>query len=174
MGRLITALEHFDQGELRRRTHPLVGSASLHCALIGGGTGLSTYAPECRLKIERRTLPGETKEQVERELRALVTQVDRAASIDVFFSRDPMTCDPGWPIVHAVREAVVDVTGQRPPDAGVGYWMDAGVFASAGIPTVNYGPSGAGAHEAVEWVDIPSVERLTHVLVRAAEKFSVS
>ena len=49
--------------------------------------------------------------------------------------------------------------------------MDAAVFASAGIPTVNYGPSGAGAHEAVEWVDIPSVERLTKVLIRAAERF---
>jgi acetylornithine deacetylase len=171
MSRVIAALEAFDAGELRLRTHPLAGAASLHCALIDGGAGLSTYAPECRLKIERRTLPGETRERVERELREVVARVDEGASIDVFFSRDPMTCDPRWPIVDAVREAVVDITGRRPPDAGVGYWMDAALFASAGIPTVDYGPSGGGAHEAVEWVDIPSLERLTRVLVRAAERF---
>jgi len=173
MARVIAALEAFDAGELRRRTHPLAGSASLHCALIEGGTGLSTYAPECRLKIERRTLPGEVSGQVERELREIVERVGEGASIDVFFSRDPMTCDPRWPIVDTMREAVADVTGQLPPDAGVGYWMDAAIFAAAGIPTVNYGPSGTGAHEAVEWVDIPSVERLTRVLVRAAGRSCV-
>ncbi|MBA2245021.1 MAG: M20/M25/M40 family metallo-hydrolase, partial [Gemmatimonadetes bacterium] len=49
MGRIIATLEEFDRTELRARTHPLVGPASLHCALISGGVGLSTYAPACRL-----------------------------------------------------------------------------------------------------------------------------
>ena len=68
MGRIIAALEQFDRQVLRERAHPLVGPASMHCALIQGGAGLSTYAPECRLSVERRTLPGETPEQVVREL----------------------------------------------------------------------------------------------------------
>ncbi len=41
---------------------PFVCPASQHCALIHSGTGLSTYAPECTLRIERRTLPGEEPE----------------------------------------------------------------------------------------------------------------
>jgi acetylornithine deacetylase len=49
--------------------------------------------------------------------------------------------------------------------------MDAAVFGAAGIPTVNYGPSGAGAHEAVEWVDLPSVTQLSDVLVDAVGRF---
>jgi acetylornithine deacetylase len=45
MGRIIAALEQFDREVLRKRVHPLVGPASMHCALVQGGTGLSTYAP---------------------------------------------------------------------------------------------------------------------------------
>src|SRR4029077_15925567 len=37
MGKIICALEQFDQNELRKRTHPLVGPASQHCALVRGG-----------------------------------------------------------------------------------------------------------------------------------------
>ena len=51
------------------------------------------------------------------------------------------------------------------------YWMDAALFAAAGIPTVNYGPSGAGAHEAVEWVDLDSVVSCAQVLVETARRF---
>ena len=49
--------------------------------------------------------------------------------------------------------------------------QDAALFAEAGIPTVNYGPSGAGAHEAVEWVDLESAVRTSRVLCEAARRF---
>ena len=70
-----------------------------------------------------------------------------------------------------LREAARQVTGHLPEEAGVAYWMDAALFAAAGIPTVNYGPSGAGAHEAVEWVDIDSVVQCANVFANAAKMF---
>lgn len=171
MGRVIAALDEYDRGPLRERTHPLVGSASLHCALINGGNGLSTYAPECRLQVERRTLPGETVDRVRTELAAVVRGADDSAQMTVTCARDPSVCDTQARVARDVREAIADVTGVRPADSGVGFWMDAAVFASAGIPTVTYGPFGDGAHAATEWVDLPSVDRLVHVLVRAAHRF---
>ena len=60
------------------------------------------------------------------------------------------------------------MTGAAPRDTGVPYWMDAAIFAEAGIPAVDYGPSGAGAHEAVEWVDLDSVVTCARVLFEAA------
>ena len=171
MGRLIAALEQFDQQELRRRVHPLVGPASQHCALIQGGAGLSTYAPECHLRVERRTLPGETTEQVMRELQEVVRRAGEEAEIRCLLNRAPLMCDPAVPIACSLREAAQVVTGQPPLEAGVAYWMDAALFAAAGIPTVNYGPAGAGAHEAVEWVDLDSVVSCARVLVEAARSF---
>lgn len=171
MGRIITALEQFDQEVLRSRVHPLVGPASMHCALIQGGAGLSTYAPECRLKVERRTLPGETPEQVRRELEEVVRTVSEEAEVRCFFDRSPLLCDREAPVARCLRDAVHAVTGRLPAEAGVAYWMDAAIFAAAGIPTINYGPSGGGAHETAEWVDLDSVVTCAQILAETARRF---
>jgi acetylornithine deacetylase len=171
MGRIIAALEQQDQDELRRRVHPLLGPASRHCALIRGGAGLSTYSEKCTLSIERRTLPGETTEQVLDELRAAIRSAGEEAEVNCLLERSPMTCGRDEPVANCVREAAKAVTKQPVEEGGVGYWMDAAVFATAGIPTVNYGAGGAGAHEAVEWVDLDSVVNCAQVLVEAALRF---
>ncbi len=171
MGRIIAALEQFDQQELRRRTHPLLGPASQHCALIQGGTGLSTYSPECRLQVERRTLPGETPEQVMQELEEVVRRAGEQAEVRCLLDRPPLLCDPQAKIARCLRDAATALTGCPPAEAGVAYWMDAALFAAAGISTVNYGPAGAGAHEAVEWVDLDSVVSCAKVLAEAARRF---
>jgi acetylornithine deacetylase len=171
MGRVIAALEAFDRDQLRKRVHPLVGPASMHCAMVSGGVGLSTYSPECRLKIERRTIPGETPQQVVSELEQIVREAGEEATVSTFFDRAPLAVDASSPIVTCVRDAIAEVTGSMPEEGGVAYWMDAAIFAAAGVPTVNYGPSGAGAHEAVEWVDLDSAIRTARVLVVAARRF---
>jgi acetylornithine deacetylase len=174
MGRIVDALERFDQETLRARVHPLVGPASMHCALIQGGVGLSTYAPECTLRVERRTIPGETPEQVAQEIRDVAEGAGEAAEVVIDFSRSSLLCDLKAPIADAMRGAIAKITGAAPKDRGVGYWMDAAVFAAAGVDAVDYGPLGAGAHEAVEWVDVPSVERTVDVLVEAAKRYFTS
>ena len=171
MGRIIAALERFDQQVLRKRTDPEAGPASLHCSLIEGGTGISTYAAKCRLKVERRTLPGETPEQVAEELSQVVREAGEQAEIDIFFHRTPLVCPPDAPIARCLRDAASEVTGRVPEDAGVAYWADTAVFDAAGIPALNYGPAGEGAHAAVEWVDLDSVVSCARVYIQAARRF---
>jgi acetylornithine deacetylase len=148
-----------------------VGPASQHCALIRGGAGLSTYSEKCTLQVERRTLPGETPEQVMRELAEVIDRAGERADVRCNLYRPPLTCDREAKVASDLRQAAVAVTGRPPEEIGVGYWMDAALFASAGIPTINYGPSGAGAHEAVEWVDLDSVVTCAEVLIETARRF---
>ncbi len=171
MGRVIAALERFDAEVLRRRVHPLVGPASQHCALVEGGSGLSTYSEKCTLQIERRTLPGETPEQVLKEIGDVIREAGEEAEIRNLLDRPPLLSDSASSITRAVRDAATAVVGHPPEEAGVAYWMDAAIFGAAGIPTVNYGPAGAGAHEAVEWVDLDSVVSCAQVLAEAARRF---
>ena len=171
MGRIIAAIEEFDSRELRKRVHPLVGPSSMHCALITGGVGISTYAPRCHLEIERRTLPDETPEKAMEEIRGIALGIDPEAEVTLRFSRTPLLTDRDAPIARSVRESVSSVVGTAPEETGVGYWMDAAIFAGAGIPSVNYGPAGAGAHETVEWVDASSVVTCARVLRESAKRF---
>jgi acetylornithine deacetylase len=171
MAKIIAALELFDQQQLRNMTHPLVGPGSQHCSLIRGGSGLSTYAEECTLHVERRTLPGEAPESVMKELKNVIRSTGEDGQLRIMLDRPPFTCDANAKIANSARSAAMSVTGQFPEIAGVSYWMDAALFANAGIPTVNYGPSGAGAHEAVEWVDMNSVVTTAQVLVETARTF---
>ncbi|HEX6307326.1 MAG TPA: M20/M25/M40 family metallo-hydrolase [Longimicrobiales bacterium] len=171
MGRIIGALDEFDRTVLRHRTHPLLGPASMHCAMIEGGDGWSTYAPRCTLRVERRTLPGESPATVLDELRALVERAGERAGVREVLSRSPLECPPDSPIARAVRRAATAAGGGAPEEAGVAYWMDAAIFADAGAQTVDYGPAGAGAHGAVEWVDTDSVETCARVLVAAARGY---
>lgn len=182
MAPILAALERFDRTELRRRTHPLLGPASLHSAMIDGGVGLSTYAPECRVRIERRTLPGETPEGVLAEVVELVRRAEadwereggpagEPAEVAVTLARPPLTCDRDSALARSVRAAAAHVHGAEPEESGAAYWMDAALFAAAGIPTVDYGPGGAGAHEAVEWADADSVVACARVLAETARRF---
>ena len=172
MGRVIAACDEFDRTVLRARTHPLLGPASMHCALISGGSGLSTYAATCRMQIERRTLPGETPERVLEEVWSLMRQAAAEGDVAITLARAPLTVAPDARIADCARRGMRIATGHDPVDAGVGYWMDAAIFAQAGIPTVNFGASGAGAHEAVEWVDLATVVQCARALYETALRFS--
>lgn len=172
MGRIIAALDEFDRKELRRRTHPLVGPASQHCSTVRGGAGLSTYAANCTLEVERRTLPGETPEQVLDELHSVIASTGEKANVRIVLTQPPLVCSREARVAQCVRDAAAKVTGRAPEEGGVAYWMDAALFAASGMETVNYGADGAGAHEAVEWADLDSVVTCAGVLVEAARKFS--
>src|SRR5579864_4256808 len=171
MGRIIAALDEFDRTTLRARTHPLVGAASQHCATVHGGAGLSTYAPNCTLQVERRTLPGETTTQVLNEIREAISAVGEEASIELLLDRPPLVCPREARIAECVRNAATQIHGRAPEEAGVAFWMDAALFAAAGMETVNYGAAGAGAHEAVEWADLDSVVSCAAVLAETVRNF---
>jgi acetylornithine deacetylase len=164
MGRVLVGIERLD-AELRSHpSHPLLGSGSLHASLIEGGQEYSSYPARCLLRGERRTIPGETHEQVEAELRALVGDLD--ARIDLPFVREPFEVAQDDPVVDAVRRhaGVGSV-------AGVPFWADSALLAAAGVPSVVFGPRGDGAHAAVEWVDLASLERCLDVYTTVVREF---
>jgi acetylornithine deacetylase len=159
---------------LAARRHELLGSGSVHASLIAGGQELSSYPDRCALGIERRTLPGETAEQLDAELAALVGEPEaghaelRARTTLV---REPFAVDPSEPIVALLRERATAHLGREPRVQGHSAWMDAAFTSAAGIPTVVFGPAGAGAHEVEEWVDLASVRDCAEVLRATASAF---
>lgn len=161
MGEVLVRLEGLDRTLCEQTPHPLLGTGSLHASLIEGGTELSTYPDRCLLAAERRTLPGETADQVEAEALGLLGGL--AGSAHVTFLREPFELSHGEEIVTLVARHAGD-----PEVVGVPFWADSALFAAAGMPTVLFGPRGEGAHAAVEWVDVASAERCAETYTAVA------
>lgn len=173
MGAFLHELAGLERDLRARPPHPLVGPPSLHAAMLNGGSGLSTYAAQSTLKIERRTIPGETERQAVGEIQAIIDKLSAAdpdfhASVEAFFVRDPFEVSPDAVIVKAVDAAAAKVRCQSPAHIGDTPWMDAALLSSAGVETVVFGATGAGAHADVEWVDLESVMKLAEILAIAA------
>jgi acetylornithine deacetylase len=162
MGHVLVALQDLDRRLQAGRGHALVGPGSVHASLIEGGQEYSSYPARCLLTGERRTIPGETREQVERELR----EVAGDGVLRMGFGREPFEAPHGHPFTTLVSEVA-----EVPDPIGVPFWTDAALIAEAGIPTVLFGPVGAGAHAAEEWVDLASLERVRDVALRAATEW---
>ncbi len=176
MGRLLARLDELEQQLRARAPHPLVGPPSLHAAMLNGGSGLSTYAARCTLKIERRTVPGETEATARQEIQTIIDRLREAdpsfhATVESFFVRRPFEASPDSRIVQTLGTAAREVLGRQPAFVGDSPWMDAALLSEAGIETVVMGPRGAGEHSAEEWVDLDSVCQMADVLARTAAAY---
>jgi acetylornithine deacetylase len=176
MGRVLAATEILAVQLAARPLHPLLGAPSIHASLIEGGQELSSYPERCKLQLERRTLPGESRESVSREIQTILSRLAResasfSATMDLFFWRDPFEVERDEPIVHAVLSAASQVLEREPAVYGDTPWMDAALLSASGIPTVVFGPGGRGAHAREEYVSISEVAMCAEVLVRAALEF---
>jgi acetylornithine deacetylase len=169
MGPALVGMSELDE-RLRAEapSHPLLRGASLHASLIEGGRELSSYPDRCVLKVERRTLPGESAAVVESQL-AEVAGPD--ATVTTLFVREPLETRPQEAVVQALLAQATATLGRPPEVIGVPNWTDAALLASAGIPTVVFGPRGEGAHADVEWVDVESVVDCVAILVATAREF---
>lgn len=172
MGRVLGELEALDRALQAGRAHPLVGAASLHASLIEGGRELSSYPDRCALQIERRTIPGEQEGIAGREVERIIERLQaqdpefKAAS-RTMFSRAPYEIPPTHDLPLALVEAAE--SGGTPTETiGMSFWTDAAILGGAGIPSVLFGPTGAGLHGLEEWVDIRSVLACRDALVNLA------
>lgn len=175
MGRVLGVLERFDQELRARPTHPRLGSGSLHASTIHGGTEASMYPAHCRLFMERRTLPGEDGARALHEVEQMLAVLLRN---DPTFRADVRLVveRPGYDLderAELVQQLVVAgrARGLEARITGMTYWTDAAILGAAGIPTVIFGPRGAGLHSAVEYVELASVDECAYTLAALARQF---
>ncbi len=168
-GLLLAALDRFEYDVLTQRQHPLLGRPSLHAATIHGGTGWSTYADQCTLRIERRTIPGELAVSVMQEVQALCDEIRASrpefeATLSLACAQPPSDLALDAPLTRAVLSAV-GAQGLSETVTGLACWTDAALFNAAGIPALCFGPGDiARAHSAEEWVEHEQLEQATAVL----------
>jgi acetylornithine deacetylase len=161
MGRVLQRLERLDRELRARAPHSLIGTASLHASTIAGGREWSSYPDACTLRLERRTVATETAQTFMAEIDQLLDAL-RAEDPEFEASAALTVARPAYeiPDTHALPVALIRAaaeSGIRAHAAGMSFWTDAAILGSAGIPSVLFGPGGAGLHGIEEFVLIADV-----------------
>jgi acetylornithine deacetylase len=175
MGRVLARLESLDRRLQHGPSHPLLGTASLHASLIEGGHELSSYPARAALQYERRTLPGEPSDVALVEANAILAELKREdhefeAEATHVFGRDAYEIDGASQLPTLLTEAA-KAAGCAATTAGMTFWTDAAILGAAGIPSVLFGPGGAGLHSLEEYVIVDDVLRCRDALVNLARSW---
>jgi len=173
MGRFLVELEKLSSELVLRSGHPLTGPPSIHTSLIKGGSDMCTYPSRCTVSIERRTVSGESENQVTQEIQEIVNHLNEEdlsfiAKLNLIAERSPLDTDSNSGIMRALKEAYQNQQGKPAQVTGAAYWTDAALLAEAGMDSVLIGPSGEGLHSAEEWVELESVYDLAEILAATA------
>ena len=176
MGAVLVGVCQLDLVLRSRALHPLLGHGSLHAGTITGGQGYSSYAQDCTVTLERRTIPNETPQTVKAELLALLEGIKAADpdfhyTLETRLTREPFEIDPAHEFVAITQKHVSSVLGEPARLEGVGFWADTAALSSAGIPALMFGCLGAGAHATSEWVSVDSLERCTDIVEAIIREF---
>jgi len=172
-GLLLAELDAYDADVLPARTHPLLGRGSLHASLIEGGTGMSTYPDRCVLKLERRTIPGESAAAALDEVRRACDRIRArrpsfVAEVRLLVTQGPSDVSVSAPLVRGL-DAALRASGERVTVEGMSAWTDAALLNDAAIPAVCFGPGDISlAHAAEEYIPLDEIDRAATVLASFA------
>jgi acetylornithine deacetylase len=176
MGRVLNRLESLDRQLQAQPAHPLLGTPSLHASIIAGGVELSSYPDRCSLQMERRTLPGEPPGAGLQEALAILDRLRRddwefQGDARLMFGREPYEIERGHMLPAALVRAASSV-GCQARQVGMTFWSDAAILGAAGIPSILFGPGGAGLHSPGEHVRVQDVRLCRDALVALAREFT--
>jgi len=137
---LINSIEKKYKEKLSDRSHPVLGKATINIGRINGGDQPSTVPDLCEITLDRRYIPGETKEQVYHELNRIIVDLkkeytDFRASVESFFMdygstlpHDPFCTDIKSKIVFSAQSAMEKNSIKQVKPTAFPAWSDAGII----------------------------------------------
>jgi acetylornithine deacetylase/succinyl-diaminopimelate desuccinylase-like protein len=173
-GSFLRALEEYQKS---LPVDELLGQASLHCSLIRGGQEPSSYPAVYTVTIECRTIPSQTAESILRDMNSLLASTSKGrpdfkyAPPRITLSRPIQKLPFDHPFVQRSASVAASVLGHAPAVKSADFWCDAALLGECGIPTIVFGPSGAGLHSREEWVEVRSIEQTAEILIRLVDDF---
>jgi succinyl-diaminopimelate desuccinylase len=142
-----------------RESSEMFDRPSINVGRIEGGDALNKVPDTCTMWVDVRYLPGQDPGEILAQVRAIPEiEVERT------FIHPTVTVARTDPYVRALREAVSRSIRGDALSVGRDGASDAASFIRAGIPAVEFGPSGAGHHGPDEWVSVVSLARYRRAL----------
>jgi succinyl-diaminopimelate desuccinylase len=142
-----------------RESSDLFDRPSINVSRIVGGDAFNKVPDRCTMDVDIRFLPNQSPGEILTEIRALPD-----VRIVKTFQRAPARVSRQNPYVRALREAVSQSLEGEALSIGRDGASDAISFLEAGVPAVEFGPTGGGHHGPAEWVSIDSLAQYRKAL----------
>jgi acetylornithine deacetylase/succinyl-diaminopimelate desuccinylase family protein len=161
--------------KLQARAVPYLPPPTLNVGKIQGGIQWSIVPERCKVEMDRRLIPGETREMAMAEIRALLDEFNETVEplrYELFSTGEVapnINTPPDDPFVGVANEALEDSCGEKRSLTGYVQTSDGRWFAGDGIPIIIFGPSDpAVAHATDEQVSIEQLTEATRFLTLLA------
>src|SRR4051794_23086910 len=142
-----------------RESSDLFDRPSINLARIVGGDAFNKIPDTCCMDIDIRYLPGQ-------DPGAILAQIREIGDLTVVktFTRAPAIVSRRNAYVRALRDALSTSIQGEALSIGRDGASDAVAFLEAGVPAVEFGPTGGGHHGPGEWVSISSLSHYRKAL----------
>jgi acetylornithine deacetylase/succinyl-diaminopimelate desuccinylase family protein len=133
--------------QLAAQSHPYLPPATLNIGKITGGRQWNIVPDNCKVEMDRRLLPGETREAAMAEIRVLLDAYNDTVEplqYELFSTgkvAPNINTSPDAPFAQCAKYALQDVTGQLQDLTGYVQTSDGRWFAGDGFPIIIFGPS---------------------------------
>lgn len=154
-------------------SHPLLGGPTINVGTIRGGEKVNIIPAGCMVEVDRRTVPGETKESVIAGIEKAIAAArrrfpDLGADLELAFFAEPFEVAADAPVVAAAVEATRVVTGSDVDVIGFRGASDARFLFETGCDVIVWGPGDITlAHTAHESIDLVELENGALAYARA-------
>jgi succinyl-diaminopimelate desuccinylase len=179
--RVLAWLEKTLFPELAAKSHPYLPPATLNIGKIQGGLQWNIVPASCKVEMDRRLLPGETREAAMAEIKALLDEYnDTIEPLEYeLFSTGKVAPNintaPDEPFVQCAQTALQAVNGQPQELTGYVQTSDGRWFAGDGFPIIIFGPSDpVVGHATNEHVSIEQLVEATQFLTLLALRWLTS
>ena len=139
--------------------------------LIKGGKAINFVPDSCVAFGDARLLPGVTKDYIEKEIRKRLKGLKIKYKLTPFVYVPASFIKPTEPIVRILKTNTQQILKKKLISEGSGPWSDMWMFIERGIPAVNFGCDGAGAHDKNEYTEIKSLIDVTKIYSLTALDF---
>lgn len=161
--------------DVSKRIDPLFGRSSLAVTQISGGRATNIIPDECRITIDRRLIPGETKDEAFDEILSVINSLkmsdpDIIVSLEEKIGINPCRISVDEPIVKTVKDSIYEITNSIPEISGFKACCDMWCLTEkANIPTLILGPGKLSmAHKANEYVSLTELYTATKIYMAIA------
>lgn len=137
-----------------KSTNEYFEGASINLSKMQGGVVLNQVPDQAEMVIDIRYLPGEDRAEMVREIQAL----DPDMKVEILVEIDAVETSREDTCLKLLAESVAEATGEACRMIAQHGAADTAFFQKAGIPSVEFGPCGAGHHGPEEYVERASLE----------------